>query len=119
AELYLRMGRAPEALDTCTAILEYQSNNKQPHDVRTLALKTDIQTVLGQYNDALATANERLKLAPLDLKANMDCLSLDGQVNRADQRVVSLATKLQEAHLNDPKFELLLGYANIVAEEIN
>jgi predicted Zn-dependent protease/DNA-binding SARP family transcriptional activator len=118
-ELYLRMGRAPEALDACNAILEYEANNKKPHDFRTLALKTDIQASLGQHTDALATANERLKLDPLDLKANMDCLALDGQVNRSDQKVIDLATKLQEAHPNDPRFELLRGYAVIIAEQID
>lgn len=105
-ELYSRLERRPEAIDTANAILA-----KNPNDLPTLRIKADVLMKMGQDREALAVVEKWSKLAPLDLQANMDRVRLRKSLGQSNDLILSEAKKLHDDHPNDARFELLLGYA--------
>jgi predicted Zn-dependent protease len=108
-ELYVKLERTPEALDTGKAILA-----KKQQDVRALELMTELYTKLKQFRPAYDQANAWAAAAPMDLHAHMARLFLMAQKQLATppETITEEADKLLKAHPDDPRFELLKGYAH-------
>jgi tetratricopeptide (TPR) repeat protein len=129
-DLYVKLDRRPEALDTADAILYPEPNpgavsssstTTQPSrrrkdgppkpDVRTLDLKTQILMRMQQNREALIVAEQWAAIAPDDVNVHIARLSLRARLEHAPQSIIDDAAKLRAAHPDDPKFELLQGYA--------
>jgi tetratricopeptide (TPR) repeat protein len=106
-ELYVRLERRPEALDTAEAILR-----RAPGDVRTAELKTEVLLKSGRDREALAAAQQWCKAAPLELKAHMARLALRARVGHPPSAVVADAAGLRQANPGDARFEILQGFAH-------
>jgi predicted Zn-dependent protease len=111
-ELYAKLDRGPETVDLANAILHDTKNGADP---RALQLKSEALTRLRQYRDALATVDDWLKLAPLELKPHMARLALRHQLETPGDALIGEANDLAAAHPQDAKFELLQGYAYALA----
>jgi predicted Zn-dependent protease len=105
-DLYVKLDRRPEALDTANAILA-----KHKRDVRTLDLKTQVLMRMQQNRDALAVAQEWAAAEPGNINVHIARLTLRARLEHAPQAIIEDAQKLREAHPDDPKFELLQGFA--------
>jgi tetratricopeptide (TPR) repeat protein len=116
-ELYARIERRPEAVVTADAILAQtkDGNLADPHlrakVIRTLEIKSDVLTQLLQFRDALVTVDRWLDLTPLDLKPHMARFSLRHRLQNPGDALVAEAEALRVSHADDPRFELLQGYA--------
>jgi predicted Zn-dependent protease len=131
-ELYVKLERRPEALDVANAILSDKSPPLWRSDVRTLELKTEILTKLRQNREALATAEQWAKVAPLDFKAHMARLTLHALIGHSGESIIADAQNLGKAppkdppskqedprfEQDDPRFELLQAYANSLAADM-
>jgi tetratricopeptide (TPR) repeat protein len=107
-DLYARLERRPEALDVANGILA-----KHPHDVRTLELKTDILTKMRRDREALDVAQVWRDAVPDadQLKPQVAYVALRARLGHVPDAIVADARELLDAHKNDPRFELLLGFA--------
>lgn len=117
-ELYARFERRPEALDAANAILTNHDHPEWAKDLRTLEIKTEVLRKLQKDREALATAEVWSKLAPLDIKAHMARMELHARLHHPQQAMIDDAEALRKAHPNDPRFELLEGYAYGVGTEV-
>jgi tetratricopeptide (TPR) repeat protein len=111
-ELYVKLERSPEALDTGKAILA-----KVPNDIRALELMTGVLTNLHQFSDALKMADNWVRAVPKNLHAHMARLLLRAELSQTPESIVTEAEKLLEANPKDPKFELLRGYAYALVKD--
>ena len=112
-ELYVRLDRRPEALDTAEAILR-----RAPGDVRTAELKTEVLLKGGRDREALAAAQQWCKAAPLELKAHTARLALRARVGHPPSAIVADATGLRQANPGDVRFDVLQGVAHgLVGED--
>jgi len=109
-ELYTKLEHRPEAVDVATAILAETSNG----DVRALELKTEVLTKLLRFREALDTTDLWITKAPLALKPYMVRLSLRHQLQNPGDVLVAEAAKLHGEKPDDPRFELLEGYAYLL-----
>ena len=105
-ELYVKLERRPEALDTAKAILAHF-----PQDVRTLQLKTEVLGKMREFQEALKTADQWSRYAPESLEAHMARLSMRARLNQSASSIVADASNLRTTHPDDVKFELLQGFA--------
>ena len=112
-ELYVKLERIPEALDTSKALLD-----KLPGDARTLELRTGLLRRFNQLKDAFALAQRWVAAAPLSLRANMEYLYLLGQTSQSADAVVDKAQMLYNANPKNPKFEFLLGFGYVQGLEL-
>ena len=128
-ELYARLGRGPESLDTAKAILGKPFENEDRVDykaiaakfaadpvykttvLRTLELKTQILTQMSERRQALAAAEIWMNLDPENLRAHIARISLRADLDQAPVLILKDAEALRQAHPNDPRFELLQGFA--------
>ena len=110
-ELFVKMGRAPEALDTGKFILAFLHNKKLPSDARTLELMTDVLMTLHQYSEALSMARDWIVVAPADLHANMALISLMAGSGQSSESVLKTVADLRAVITDDSSFELLQGFA--------
>lgn len=117
-ELYDRFDRRPEAIDAADAILANKQHPDWAKDVGSLAVKTDVLRRLQRNRDALDTAQQWAKVAPLDIKAHMARLALEATLHHPQQSLIADATALRLAHPGDPRFELLQGYAYGVGSDV-
>jgi tetratricopeptide (TPR) repeat protein len=111
-ELYAKLDRRPEAVDTANLLLA-----RAPKDTRALELKTEILARQHLDREALAAAQAWTAAAPSDVKAHMARLSLRSRLGQPLDGVVSEAGALRDGHPDDPRFELLLGYAYSLAND--
>jgi tetratricopeptide (TPR) repeat protein len=112
-DLYVRMENRPQALDTANAILA-----KHPKDVRTLRIKTEMLVGLRQYRAAYDYAQAWSTLAPLDLQAHLNRLRIRALLAQTPGAILADAAALRAIHPDDPKFELIQGYAEILAGDL-
>lgn len=127
-ELEVRLERRPEALDTANAILSNHAHPEWAGDLRTLELKTGVlrsfhndskpEISSQRDRDALATAETWARLAPLDIKAQMARMELHAMLHHPQQALIQEAEALRQAHLNDPGFELLEGFAYSIGRDV-
>ena len=103
-DLYVRLERAPEALDVANAILATNKN-----DSRTLKIKVDMLTRLHREREALGIAQDWIHSAPNDIDAQMAYFSLRSAVEQSSDVILADAKNLVDQHPNDPRFEMLLG----------
>lgn len=106
-ELEVKLEQRPDALDVANLILSKTGNQ----DVRALELKTQVLTKLLRYREALETADVWISKAPQALAPYMARFSLRHQLQNSGDALVDEASKLRDANPNDPRFELLEGYA--------
>jgi len=109
-ELYAKLGRRPEALDTADAILKYD-NGKYKNDLKTLELKTSVLTGFTRYREALGVADTWTTLDPNNLQAHMARITLRAFLKQPADVIFADAKKLRDAHPGDPRFEFLQGFA--------
>ena len=108
-DLYVRLERGPETLDAANAILSLKGFE---HDSQTLKLKVETLTRMHREREALATAQEWVdpkKGVPNDFDGQMAYFELRSIVQQPAEQVLDDATKLQQGHANDPRYEVLLG----------
>jgi tetratricopeptide (TPR) repeat protein len=105
-ELYFRLDRSPEALDTANQILA-----KYPADVRSLEIKTRVLMQLREDHDAMDTVEAWAAAAPSELQPQMMRLTLEVRLGHSTDVIVADAQKLRLAHPGDPRFEFLQGFA--------
>lgn len=106
-DLYVKVNRLPEALETADLILK-----KQRTDAVTLGLKTEVLMRMRRDREALAVAEDWKSNAPQDLKAHITHLTLRGRLEQSPEAVVADVEKLQKEKPHDPKLQLLLGIAH-------
>ena len=105
-ELYQRFNMRTEALDAATAILD-----RMPNDRRTLEIKTELLARSNQHKEALAVADQWIAAAPIDIQAHMARIVLRGRLNHTPEQILGDVSKLCDQHPDDPRFELLTGFA--------
>lgn len=103
-DLYVRLERGPEALDTANSILSQVKN-----DSRTLQIKVDVLTRMHREREALGIAQDWAHSSPNDIDAQMAYFALRSAVEQSPDIILSDATKLLDQHKDDPRFEMLLG----------
>ncbi len=118
-ELYVKLDRQPEALDTANAIIARLEKKKQ-NDARTLELKVEVLKRMRQYREALAVADqwamtaamddadaarranaddrdfEPPKIGPASFQAHMARLALRSLLGDAPRDIIADADKLSE-----------------------
>jgi tetratricopeptide (TPR) repeat protein len=105
-ELYDRLDRFPEALDTANEIL-----TKNPKDVQTLEIKTRVLMQLRENHDAMDAVQGWAAADPDAIQPQMVRMTLELRLGRSSDVIISDAQRLREAHPGDPRFEFLQGYA--------
>lgn len=107
-ELYARLERRPEAIDTANLILE-----KNDKDVRTLEIKTEVLTKMGRDREALEVAERWSQVDPAALTPLMSRIMLRQRIGHDPAVIVADVQQQRQAHPGDPRFELLQGVAYI------
>ena len=103
-DLYVRLERAPEALDTANAILSEVKN-----DSATLKIKIDLLTRLHREREAIGIAQDWARTAPNDIDAQMAYFDLRSAVEQSPGVILADAKALASQHPDDPRFQILLG----------
>lgn len=82
-----------------------------PDDTQAMKYKATALSRLRQYEPALAVAQKRNEIEPLDLDGQLQTLNLLFRLKKSKDELVAHAEKLRQQHPDDPRFELLLGVA--------
>ncbi|HUB26939.1 MAG TPA: tetratricopeptide repeat protein, partial [Tepidisphaeraceae bacterium] len=105
-ELYCKLDRGPEALDTANEILR-----KIPNDARTLQLKAEMLMRMSRDQEAMDTVAKWITAAPTDIQPRMMQIALDTKAGQSSDAIIAGADDLRRRHPGDPRFELLEGFA--------
>jgi tetratricopeptide (TPR) repeat protein len=105
-DLYVRFRYVPEVLSLSSTILQ-----KDPADVAALRAQTDALAYTGKTQQALAAAEKLNQVAPTDLPGLVQTYTLLVKLNRPPSEVLERFARLQQAHPDDPRFEMMLGAA--------
>lgn len=103
-----------EALKLCDELLSADS-----HDLVALRDKATALYRLHRLDEAMAAAEQLNKLAPLDMQGQQLSYELMYQLNRPADQILARAQKDFKAHPNDPRFEMLLGYAYMLTGQFD
>jgi tetratricopeptide (TPR) repeat protein len=116
-ELYPKVKYNEEALNLARKVLE-----TDPKDVPALRAKVIALANQRNYKDALAVAEDLLRLIPNDLETHRNVQSLmvmmgnkPGEDSVATEKVVARYEALAKQHPDDPRFELMLARAYLFA----
>lgn len=114
-ELYMKIDRRPEALDTANIILA-----QDPRDYHTLELKTQVLARLGQYREALDVADKWTTLAP-GAASHMARLQLRLRMEHPRQDVLNdargLRVELEKLPSGKAQYELVMGAVCALASD--
>lgn len=90
-----------------------------PKDIAALKSKATALYRLRRLDQAMATAETLNKVAPLDMEGQQLSYELMYQLNRPADQIMGRAEKAYKAHPNDPRFEMLLGYAYMLTGQFD
>jgi predicted Zn-dependent protease len=110
-ELYAKVDRRPEAIETADAIIAGLKKQGKEPDGKTLGIKTDILMRMGRDREALEVATAWKKTAPAELKAHLAHLTLRARLQHPPEELIADVQQLRAQSPNDPQFELLQGVA--------
>jgi tetratricopeptide (TPR) repeat protein len=103
-----------EAVTLCDELLK---NN--PNDVEALRAKATALYRMHRLEDAIAVADRVTELAPTDMRGQQLDYELMYQLNRPAGKIIGKAQKDLKVHANDPRFEMLLGYAYMLTGDFD
>ena len=105
-DLYPKVNYNVEAVVLADAVLA-----KAPADTTALKAKAIALVRQGQLDKALPVAEKWNEIDPLDLEGQGVTYDVLAELKRPADELIARAAKLRAAHPEDPRFELLQGYA--------
>lgn len=103
-----------EAVTLCDELLK-----SNPNDIEALRAKTTSLYRLHRLDEAIVVAQRLTELAPTDMRGQQLTYELMYQLNRPADQIVGRAQKDLKAHKNDPRFQMLLGYAYMLTGQFD
>ncbi|HEX3356841.1 MAG TPA: tetratricopeptide repeat protein [Tepidisphaeraceae bacterium] len=104
--LYNQIGYATEGTHLADEVLAHD-----PNDVEALRTKSAALWQINKLSDAIAVSEKLNDVAPLDLNGQIQTYNLLCLQKRPAAEIVARFQALQQAHPDDPRFEMLLGLA--------
>lgn len=99
-----------------TEIVAATENRTDPPSLRARAVAL---ANLKRDADGLATAERYLQAKPDDLRMQMFVVSMHQRAGRPEAEIVESVQKLAEAHPNDPRYDLLMGFTYGVLDRMD
>lgn len=97
--------------DTETIALADQILLRDPNDVEAMKAKVMALSRLRRFDQAISVAYKLNELNPLDMESQIYTYTLMWNLHRPKEEFVRRAESARERHPNDPRFELLEGWA--------
>ncbi|HWE94420.1 MAG TPA: tetratricopeptide repeat protein [Tepidisphaeraceae bacterium] len=111
-ELYTTLSYNTEAVRLADELL-----SKNSHDTEALKFKTIALNKQHKFDEALAVSGRLNELSPQDLVSQVVTLELLSELQTPPAGLVSHAEALRQAHPDDPRFEVLMAYAHLLAKQ--
>lgn len=109
-KLYTKVGYETEARDLANRVLEEEPDNAVALRAKAVALSR-----LQQFDGALEAARRLVEAEPDTLRHRLLHLTLMQRADRSNEQILDHVQKLHEQSPDDPRFQMMVGYAHGLA----